>query len=65
MSKLRKRGPRRNDRAPSLPLLEFLERRRWDDVPREARWLARRFGIGSPSAARTIAHLAGLGADKC
>ncbi len=62
MPKLPKR--RRNDQPKPLPLLDLIERRRWDDAPRAARWIGRRCGITSPSAARLIAELANLGGDK-
>lgn len=64
MSKLPKRSRHRNDRPQSLPLIDLIERYRWDDAPRAARWVGRRFGITSPSAARLIAELANLGGDK-
>src|SRR5215831_7898596 len=61
MTKLTGPRRRRNGRVQSLPLLELLERRRWDDAPRVARWVAKRCRIASPSAARLIAELASLG----
>ena len=61
MQKLISRAPRHKGRAQSLPLFEVLERRRWDDAPRTARWIRRRCGIASPSVARLIAELANLG----
>jgi len=64
MQKLISRAPRHKARAQSLPLFEVLERRRWDDAPRAARWVARRCRIASPSAARAIAELAGLGGER-
>jgi len=64
MHKLPAHARRRNGRAESLPLLEVLERRRWDEAPRAARWVARRCRIASPSAARAIAELAGLGDER-
>ena len=54
----------RNGRAQSLPLLELLERRRWDDAPRAARWIRQRCGVASPSVARLLAELANLGDDR-
>lgn len=62
MPKLPKRC--RNDQPKALPLLDLIERRRWDDAPRAARWIGRRCGITSPSAARLIAELANLGGDR-
>jgi hypothetical protein len=50
--------------AKPLPLMELLERRRWDEAPRAARWVARRCRIASPSAARAIAELAGLEGER-
>jgi hypothetical protein len=61
MAKLPIRARHRNGRTHSLPLLELLERRSWDDDPRAARWVARRCGIASPSVARLPAELANLG----
>lgn len=63
--KVRARPRRRNVPAASLPLLDLMERPRWCDAPRVAKWVARRCGIASPSAARTVAQLAGLGRDEC
>jgi hypothetical protein len=64
MPKLSRCSHRRNGNTQPLPLLELLERRRWEDASRAARWVGRRFGITSPSAARLIAELANLGGDK-
>jgi len=64
MTKLPIRARHRNCCAESLSLLDVLERRRWDDAPRAARWVARRCRIASPSAARAIAELAGLGGER-
>jgi len=64
MTKLPICARHRNGRAESLPLLELLERRRWGDAPRAARWVAKRCRITSPSAARLIAELANLGDDR-
>ena len=64
MLKLSTRTRPRNRRTEALPLLDLLERRRWDDTPKAARWVGRRCGIMSPSAARLIAELANLGDDK-
>lgn len=64
MAKLLKRARHRNSRAQPLPLLELLARHRWDDAHRAARWVSRRCGIASPSAARLIAELAKLRDDQ-
>jgi len=66
MNKLRKRAPRRNGRAPSLPLLEYADRQRWSAASPAARAIARRFGIASPALADDIAELAGFrcGGDR-
>ena len=64
MSKLAIRLRRCNARLEALPLLDLLERRRWEEASQAARWVARRCGIKSPSAARLIAELANLGGDK-
>jgi hypothetical protein len=64
MTQLPKRARHCNRRTEPPPLLDLLERRRWDDAPRAARWVAKRCGIASPSAARAIAELAGLGDER-
>jgi hypothetical protein len=64
MSKLPTRSRRRNGRPQPLPLLDLIERRRWEDASRAARWVGRRCGVTSPSAARLIAELANLRGDK-
>jgi hypothetical protein len=66
MSKVPSRMGRGNNRAQTkqLPLLELMERRRWDDAPRAARWVGRRCGITSPSVARLLAELANLGDER-
>src|SRR5262245_36417309 len=64
MAKISWRPRGRNVQAQDLPLLEALERRRWDDAPHTARWVRRRCGISSPSVARLLAELANLGGDR-
>lgn len=41
MSKLPKRSRHRNGRPQPLPLIDLIERCRWDDAPRAARWVGR------------------------
>lgn len=49
-----------NDRAQSLPLFDFADRRRWDSAPLAARMIRRRCGIASAATARAVAELAGF-----
>ena len=60
MSKMPLHARQGNARAQSLPLLDLLERRRWDDAPAAARMVRRRCGVTSPATARAIAELAGF-----
>ena len=55
-----------NGPAQSLPLLDLLERRRWDDASLAARMVRRRCSITSAATARAIAELAGFptGGDR-
>lgn len=52
--------PLRTRRVQSLPLLDLLERRCWDDASAAARMVRRRCGITSAATARAIAELAGF-----
>jgi hypothetical protein len=62
MNKLPSRVRRRNGRAPSLPLLDYIDRASVRALPLPARRLAHRFGL-SVAMAHAVAIAAGFNCE--